>query len=137
MNINNYQLKLEGATWIDVNTSYGLDNLPDRLPNQLAIINCSLFNLLNCSPGQRGRTFQPTYGSQWLRFIQEPILDVTAAKMRSLMLDSIERWVPQILLDQQACLIQPDTSLPGYRVRIAFSTPFANDPQQVKFEVSV
>lgn len=137
MRVTNYQLKLAGATWIDVNTNFGLDSLPDRLPNQLAITNCSLYNLLNCAPGQRSRTFQPTYGSLWLAFIHEPILDNTAAKMESMMIDSIEQWVPQIILDHAGTKIQADTGIPGYRVRIAFSTPFVNDPQQVKFEVSV
>ena len=137
MKVSGYQLKLEGATWIDVNTQFTIDNLPDRVPNQLAIVNCSLYNLLNCAPGQRARTFQPTYGSMWLAFIHEPILDITAAKMESMMLDSIEQWVPQIQIDPSGTNIQADTSIPGYRVRISFSTPFANDPQQVKFEVSV
>ncbi len=137
MKVTSYQLRLEGATWIDVNTNVGLDNLPDRLPNQLAIINCSLYNLLNCAPGQRARTFQPTYGSMWLSFVHEPIWDITAAKMESMMLDSIEKWIPQISIDHANTRIEADTSLPGYRVRIAFSTPFSPDPQQVKFEVSV
>ena len=99
MKVNKYQLSLEGATWIDVNTSFGLDNLPDRLPDQLAITNCALYNLLNCAPGQRARTFQPTFGSEWLRFIQEPIVDNTAAKMESSMLDALDRWLPQIQID--------------------------------------
>lgn len=137
MKVNNYQLKLDGATWIDVNSNFTLDSLPDRLPNQLAIINCSLYNLLNCVPGQRARTFQPTYGSMWLAFIHEPILDITAAKMESMMLDSIEQWVPQITVDVSQTRIEADTSIPGYSVRISFSTPFAHDPQQVKFEVSI
>lgn len=137
MKITKYQLQLDGATWVDVNTNYGVDNLPDRLPNQLAIMNSSLFNLLNCAPGQRARTFQPTYGSLWLSFIHEPILDITAAKMQSMMVDAIDKWVPQILLDPNETRIDADTNLPGYRVRISFSTPFMANPQQVKFEVSV
>jgi phage baseplate assembly protein W len=137
MRVTKYQLRLDGATWIDVNSNFGLDNLPDRVPDQLAITNCSLYNLLNCAPGQRSRTFQPTYGSMWLSFIHEPIHDNTAAKMESMMLDAIEQWVPQILLDPAGTRITADTSIPGYKVRISFSTPFSPDIQQVKFEVSV
>jgi len=137
MRVTKYQLRLDGATWIDVNSNFGLDNLPDRVPDQLAITNCSLYNLLNCAPGQRSRTFQPTYGSLWLAFIHEPIHDNTAAKMESMMLDAIEQWVPQILLDPAGTRITADTSIPGYKVRISFSTPFSPDLQQVKFEVSV
>ncbi len=137
MKVNKYQLSLEGATWIDVNTSFGLDNLPDRLPDQLAITNCALYNLLNCAPGQRARTFQPTFGSEWLRFIQEPIVDNTAAKMESSMLDALDRWLPQIQIDRRSTSIQADTSLPGYKVRIAIKSPFPNSPYQIKFEVMV
>ncbi len=137
MRINNYQLSLKGATWIDVNTQYGQDNLPDRLPDQLAITNCALYNLLNCAPGQRARTFQPTFGSEWLRFIHEPIVDNTAAKMESSMLDSLERWLPQIEIDRKSTRILADTSLPGYKVRIGIKSPFSNSPYQIKFEVMV
>lgn len=137
MKVTKFQLQLQGATWIDINPLYGMNNLPDRLPNQLAIANCALYNLLSCAPGQRARTFQPTFGSLWLRFIQEPISDNTAAKMQTFMVDSIEKWIPQILLDLSQTRIEADTSIPGYRVRISYSSPFANDPMQVRFEVSV
>lgn len=137
MNITKFQLSLDGAVWIDINSQYGLDNLPDRLPDQLAITNCALFNLLNCAPGQRARTFQPTFGSEWLRFIHEPIVDATAAKMESSMLDSIERWLPQVTINRKSTRIDADTSLPGYRVRIGIQSPFSNSPHQIKFEVSV
>lgn len=135
MRVTKVQLRLDKAVWIDVNPNYGKDNLPDRLPNQLAITNCALFNLLGCTPGQRSRTFQPTFGSAWLRFIHEPICDGTAAKMESSMLDALERWLPQITVDRATTRIDADLSLPGYKVRIGFQSPFANDPQQVRFEV--
>jgi phage baseplate assembly protein W len=137
MMVSNYQLQLKDATWIDVNSEFTQNGLPDRLPNQLAIINCSLYNLLNCSPGQRARIFQPTYGSMWMAFIHEPILDITAAKMENKMIDAIDKWIPQIQLDRRNTSVKADTSLPGYRVRISIYTPFANDPQQIKFEVSL
>jgi len=137
MKVTAYQLKLAGATWIDVNSSYTLDNLPDRLPDQLAIINSSLFNLLNCMPGQRSRTFQPTYGSLWLQFIQEPLSDLTAKKMEIFMIQSIEKWVPQVQVDQAQTRISVDTSLPGYQVAIALRTPFSSSSQQIKFQVAL
>ena len=137
MKVSRVQLSLDNAVWIDVNPNYGKDNLPDRLPNQLAITNCALFNLLGCAPGQRARTFQPTFGSEWLRFIHEPIIDLTAAKMESSMLDSLERWLPQVSIDRGSTRIEADTSLPGYRVRIGFQSPFPNSPHQIRFEVLV
>ncbi len=137
MKVTNYQLKLQGATWIDVNSNFTVDDLPDRLPDQLAITHSSLFNLLNCAPGQRSRIFQPTFGSLWLHFIHEPILDITAKKMEIFMTQSIQKWLPQVVLDQSESRIDADLSIPGYRVVVAFSTPFAANLQQVKFTVSV
>lgn len=137
MKVTQYQIKLEGAQWIDVNTNFTVDSLPDRLPDQLAIINSSLYNLLNCVPGQRSRIFQPTYGSQWMQFIHEPISDLTAKKMEILMIQSIRKWVPQIQLDTSSTRIDVDFSLPGYKVRIAFTTPFSSSSQQIKFDVNL
>lgn len=130
------QLNLNNAVWIDVNTQITLNNLPDRLPDSEAIIRSSLFNLFNCVPGQRGRTFQPEYGSMWLQFIHEPISDATAVKMEMFMIQAIDRWEPRITLDRFNTSITPDTSIPGYVVRIAFSMPGLSAPVQLQFQVS-
>jgi phage baseplate assembly protein W len=112
---------LANAIWIDANPKYGLDTLPDRLPDAQAI-NCSLYNLFNCAPGQRSRIFQPTYGSLWLSFIHEPINDITAMKMQVYMIDAIKQWEPRIELDLRNTGITPDLKLPGYIVRVAFAS---------------
>jgi len=132
-----YQLDLQNATWIDVNTRFTLNNLPDRLSDGLAIVKSSLYNLFNCIPGQRARTFQPTYGSIWLHFLQEPICDATSMKMETFMIKSIEQWEPRITIDLARTSITPDTSIPGYLVRIAFFLPNVPNLQQLEFQVSV
>lgn len=130
-----YQLNLTNAVWVDINTRYTQNNLPDRLPDTEAIIKSSLFNLLNCAPGQRGRTFQPEYGSGWLQFIHEPISSTTAAKMELMMIEAIRRWEPRILLDRAGTYVQENSSLPGYVVHISFSVPGLTGPAQLQFEV--
>ena len=47
MKVENYKLRLDQAAWIDVNSEFTLNGLPDRLPNALAIKHCALYNLLN------------------------------------------------------------------------------------------
>jgi phage baseplate assembly protein W len=106
----NYQTQLDDALWVDVNTDFTLNNMPDRLPDGLAIVKCSLRNLFNCTPGQRARTFQPTYGSIWLQFIHEPICDMTAQKMETFMVQAIERWEPRITIDLSNTAIVSDTN---------------------------
>jgi phage baseplate assembly protein W len=135
--LTNYQLSLDNSTWIDVNTLYGQNGLPDRVSDAQAIISASLYNLFNCVPGQRARTFEPTYGSYWLQFIHEPISDITAAKMEIFMLSSIKKWEPRIVLDTANSSITANTNIPGYVVRIAFSIPSISSPQQVQFQVQL
>jgi phage baseplate assembly protein W len=135
MTVTNYQLSLNNAMWVDVNPQYTVNSMPDRIPDGLAIVHGSLFNLFNCVPGERARIFQPEYGSMWRRFIQEPITDVTAAKMQIFMLDAIRKWEPRIALDQKNCRIDADTTLPGFRVRLAFYVAGFSSSQQIQFQV--
>jgi phage baseplate assembly protein W len=114
-----YQLSLSGATWVDVNTLVSIDPLPDRLPDQLSITNSSLRNLFNCPIGARGKIFQPEYGSEWYQMLEEPIDDLTAAKMVIVMIQAIARWEPRIVLDYSQSFVKADLNLPGYYVRVA------------------
>lgn len=137
MAITNYKFNLDEATWIDVNSRFTLDRLPDRVGDDLAITHSSLYNLFNCSPGERARTFQPEYGSRWRSFIHEPIGDLTAAKMQLLMFESIRRWEPRINLDMSRSSIEVNYQLPGYVVRLAFTMPNLATKQQIQFEVPI
>lgn len=137
MNLTNFQLSTSNATWVDVNPQYGMDNLPDRLPDELAISQCSLFSLFNCVPGQRARIFQPEYGSEWLQFIHEPIIDITAAKMQLYMIDAITRWEPRIQINKNLTYVVADTNIPGYAVSIGFIMPGFSNPQQIQFQVQL
>jgi phage baseplate assembly protein W len=127
-----YELALEGATWVDSNTRLGQSPLPDRVPDSLAIVN-SLTNLFNCSIGERGKIFQPEYGSEWRTFLQEPIDAITAAKMRISMIQAIARWEPRIQLDYAKTSITPDLRLPGYVVRIYGIDTLSKQPLDIRF----
>lgn len=137
MKPTNYQSSLQSALWLDVNTNWGINNLPDRVANSQAIIYSSLYNLFNCIPGQRGRTFEPEYGSLWMQFIHEPINDLTAAKMQIFMIDSIGRWEPRIVLNLSETEINADLNLPGYVIRIGFSIPGLETAEQISFQLSL
>lgn len=113
-------LTLSSANWVDTNTRFTQTNLSDRLSDSHAIIYSSLFNLFNCVPGQRGRIFESTYGSNWMSFLQEPINDQTAQAMELGMFQSIKRWEPRVKLVTGKSGIIPDLNIPGYRVHLAF-----------------
>jgi phage baseplate assembly protein W len=128
-----YQLSLQGASWVDVNTQVTLNNLPDRVPDDISITFSSLFNLFNCDIGERGKIFQPEYGSEWRRFLQEPIDEITAAKMRIAMIQAIARWEPRIQLDTGKSAVVPDYNLPGYQVRIVGLTTLTKQELDIRF----
>lgn len=128
-----YQLSLQHATWIDVNTLVAVDNLPDRLPDQLSITNSSLRNLFSCPIGARGKIFQPEYGSEWYQYLQEPLDAQTANKMQISMIQAIARWEPRIILDYSNTFIQPDYNLPGYNVKISGIDSITKEPINVEF----
>lgn len=118
--ITNFQLQLAGATWIDVNSQFTANNLPDRIPDVLAVKN-SLFNIFNCPIGSRSRIFQPQYGCLWIQFLQEPIDTTTATKIQLDLLQALAKWEPRISVDFVNSGVVPDLSLPGYYVTIAFA----------------
>ncbi|MGD0511397.1 MAG: GPW/gp25 family protein [Candidatus Micrarchaeaceae archaeon] len=134
--ISNFQISLQGATWVDFNTLYTANNLPDRLPDTLAITYGSLVNLFNCSIGQRSRIFQPQYGMLWLEFLQEPIDQITANKMQMGMLQALAKWEPRIQVNMGSSYVTPDLTLPGYQVGIYFTMPLTSQRQAMTFAVT-
>ena len=132
MSITSFQLSINNATWIDCNSDFTLNSLPDIIPDDLAIAN-SLSNLFQCPIGARGRTFQPTYGSLWLQFLQEPIDGVTAQAMWAAMIQAISKWEPRVQLDYTNTKVTPDLTIPGYRVVITGTNLVTKTPITVQF----
>lgn len=132
--ITDYQLSLNDAVWIDVNSRFTVDASPDRLPDALAVGN-SIFNLLNCPIGARARIFQPEYGTLLWQFIQEPLDQSTANKIQTSFLQAIARWEPRITVDFSNSYVQANTSLPGYNVRIAYSLNLNSRPAALSFNI--
>ena len=128
-----FQLSLQNAIWVDVNTNFSVNDLPDRVPDDLAIIISSLVNLFNCPIGARGKIFQPEYGSLWHHFLQEPIDDITAGKMRIAMIQAIARWEPRIQLDYANTSIEAVPALPGYNVKISAIILLTKQPISFRF----
>ena len=130
--ITSYQISLDGATWIDVNSNFTINTLPDRLPDVLAVQN-SLYNLLNCVIGGRSRIFQPEYGTMLYQFLQEPLDQSTANQIQVAFLQAISRWEPRIKVDFTNSYVNADNTLPGYNVRIAFSLNLNSRPSAISF----
>ncbi len=133
MALTQYQLSLAGAQWVDTNTRFTQDSLPDRVPDSVSIIYSSIFNLFNCPVGARGKIFQPEYGSEWYYFLQEPIDEQTASLMRIAMIQAIQRWEPRLILSQGRTSITADPTLPGYKVVINGFDSLTKAPINITF----
>jgi len=129
-----FQLSLTGATWIDVNSQFTVNSLPGRVPDELAIAN-SIFNLLNCPIGARSRTFQPQYGTLWYQFLQEPIDDVTSRSIRVAFFQALAQWEPRITIDMTNSFVQPDLSIPGYNLRLSYTTQLSSLKQSASYNL--
>jgi phage baseplate assembly protein W len=132
----NYQLSLNGAIWIDVNSQFTVNSNPDRLPNVLAVSN-SIFNILNTIPGQRSRIFQPTYGASLYQFLQEPLDQTTANKIRIGFIQALGLWEPRITLNLAQCYVNADFAAVGYDVGISYVLNLNLQPAQMAFSVPV
>src|ERR1700682_898301 len=131
--ITNFAISLQNATWVDVNTLFTANNLPDRLPDELAIQYGSLINLFNCSIGERSRIFNPTYGMLWKELLQEPIDQIPANKMQMGILQALAKWDPPIQVNDGSSYVMPSLTLPGYRVGIYFTMPLTSQRQAMTF----
>lgn len=138
INLIEYKTQLSNATWVDVNPRWGQNNLAERLPDESAVVICSLYNLFNCPIGSRGRTFQPEYGSSLYPFLQEPIDNLTSQKMQIALVQAVDRWEnTRIRIDLGNTFIQPVLTLPGYRVQFAYWFLLNNRRNNVTFTVAV
>lgn len=112
--------QISKATFLDVNTRLYRNGKPELLPDEQAIKFSSIYNILNCPIGDRGRIFQPTYGSLLYHFLQEPVHPETSDRIKALLVQAIEKWEPRIRLDlTRTAVVVADNGL-GYNVTVAF-----------------
>lgn len=133
--VTSYQLDISGATWVDVNSQFTVNANPDRLPDVLAVSN-SIYNLLNSPLGSRSRIFQPEYGASLYQFLQEPLDQSTANKIRIGFIQALARWEPRITLDMANSYVNANFSTYGYDVGIAYSLNLNARPASMSFYIA-
>ncbi len=114
------KLQRDLATFLDLNPRMGKNHYPELIIDELAIIEGSIANLILCYVGDRGRIFQPEYGTHAFSIIGEPLDDITAYKLRALLIQGIQKWEPRIETLQEGTFIEPDASIPGYQITLNF-----------------
>lgn len=121
--------------FVDLNPRSG-DNAHGHLLFDGDAINIgSLRNLFACPIGERGRIFQPEYGTYLYQFLQEPLDGQTAARIRSSLIQSLERWEPRIRLIEAGTAVVPQPLLPGYYIRLQYVLKLKNQMSVAEFRI--
>jgi phage baseplate assembly protein W len=105
------------ATYLDINTLFTINKQPELVPD-ISAINNSISNILTTQIGSR--CFQPTYGSDLLKFLFEPIDELTAQSISFHIANSIGNWEPRIDLDYGRTTVTPNLELPGFDVNLVY-----------------
>lgn len=119
------------ASFYDINPFYNVDsNLSLSVSGTQALK--SAIGLLLTSPiGSRSRTFNSTWGSDLLNFINEPIDDMTAMLIRSSIIGALDKWEPRITVNASDVVVTPYPSARGYKVRITFKVVGADSTESL------
>lgn len=136
MSLNTHQSRTSNCTWLDINTQWGQNLNPELLPDSQSVLYSSFFNLMNCPVGARGRIFQPTYGSNLLWFIHQPINESTAQQIKMSIMTTFGNWEPRLQLDYNNTLVIPDYNLPGYRIRLSGTFYIGKEYVSVDFQLT-
>lgn len=100
----------------DLNREISIVHAPVLLENEDAVLN-SIVCILGTERGER--EFLPEFGSVLSGFLQDPIDDETAYKIRTSLIFAIERWEPRVSIDQSRTVVKSDRNMQGYHVKLA------------------
>lgn len=121
------------ASWVDVNTLYGINVQPELITESKAINN-SLYNLFQCPIG--GRPFLRDYGSMMPTLLMEPVSTLTAHLLKQVMLQAIRRWEPRIKVDIENTILEPLETKDGYMVQVVYTILSLNVTGQFNFSAT-
>ena len=124
---------LRGASYIDIVTTISASAW-DLLPDLDSVRYSSFVNLFNCPIGDRGRIFQPRYGSNLIMLLQEPIDYTTAMRIKGALFRAVERWDPRVRILPALSYVIEDESLPGYWGRLVVQDNIHNTGRTAQFD---
>jgi phage baseplate assembly protein W len=103
-----------------------MNGKPDLLAD-IEAINNAIRNLFRCPIGARGPIFRPDYGTFLHSMLQEPLDNITAAKIRASLLASLQKWEPRVRIITKDTVVLPMTAISGYLVRVAYFYVLTNE----------
>jgi phage baseplate assembly protein W len=108
------------SSFYDINPFYNADSSASLTVTGAQAIKSAISFLITSLIGCRSRTFNTKWGSDLLRFINEPMDEMTALIIRSSILNAIDKWEPRVAVNASDVIVKPYPNINGYKVRIIF-----------------
>lgn len=103
----------------DLNPAFGEPGAAAILYGEEAV-KSAIRAFISSPVGSRSRTFQPLWGCDLVRLLQEPYGEVTAQSIRAMLITSLARFEPRIEVMSTATLVTPHYDSASYRVVLAY-----------------
>jgi phage baseplate assembly protein W len=103
----------------DLNPRIGEIGQPPILKGDAAV-RAALKNLLSSYVGCRSRTFNQTWGSGIMNLLQEPMTEVTAARLRAEIISTVTTWEPRVTVLNYETSVDIDYNKARYNVKLVY-----------------
>lgn len=103
----------------DLNSRIGELGQPPVLKGDIAV-RTALKNLFSSYVGSRSRTFNQTWGSSVIRLLQEPMNEITAARLRAEIISTASSWEPRITILNYETTVTVNYLKAMYDVRLVY-----------------
>lgn len=107
----------------DLNYRYSMDSGALVVSNE-DDINRQIALLLSTSLGSR--PFEPTYGSQVMKLLWDPVDDITAWRLETAVFIAIEKWITEITVDTSNTSITTLGAGNGYSIYVPYTVNVSN-----------
>jgi phage baseplate assembly protein W len=102
----------------DLNTENVLDDI--YIYNMQVMVQ-SVLNMLYTEPGER--LFRPSFGSSLNSIVFAPINAATSARLKQILINSIETWDPRITVNRSLSRVIPLSDEMAYEIHVLYEVP--------------
>lgn len=119
------------SAFYDLNPSYNADTSSSLSVSGAQALKSAISFLITSHIGSRSRTFNTKWGSDLIKFINEPQDSTTALILRSSIVSAIDKWEPRVAVNASNVTVTPLSSIGGYKVRIVFKVLGADSTESM------
>lgn len=131
-----FRLSEVRSSLIDLNPEFGNPGEPMLLYG-LEVIRASLRRLFVSHIGSKSKIFDFSYGCSAVDFLQDPMDDLTAMKIKVSFQDAVLRHEPRVSIQIAELQVYASYELPGYYVYVPYTVKGLNLYDPYRFSVRV